>query len=101
MRIYVGGLSFRTTESELNDFFAPYNPESVRIITDRETGDSRGFGFVEIADSAMANKAISEKNGVEFGGRTLQVNEARAREERGGGGRGPGGGGRTGGGRRW
>jgi RNA recognition motif-containing protein len=83
MRIYVGGLSFQTSESQLADFFAAYSPQSVRIITDRETGESRGFGFVEIADAALANRAIAAVNGTELGGRTLQVNEARERADRG------------------
>ena len=99
MRIYVGSLSFRTTESALADLFAPYNPQSVRIITDRETGQSRGFGFVDIEDTEMANKAISATNGVDLDGRTLQVNQARERDDRGGGGGGRGGGGGGGGGR--
>ncbi|MCA9821947.1 MAG: RNA-binding protein [Dehalococcoidia bacterium] len=99
MRIFVGQLSYSTTEQSLGTIFAPYNPESVRIITDRDTGQSRGFGFVEIADTETANKAIRELNGQMLDGRGLQINEARAREDR------PaprgGGGGGGGGGRRW
>jgi RNA recognition motif-containing protein len=82
MRIYVGGLAFATSEQELKDVFAPYTPQSVRIITDRETGESRGFGFVEITDAGVAKKAIAELNGTSLGGRSLQVNEARERESR-------------------
>ena len=75
-KIYVGNLAFQTTENDLNDLFAPYGSiESVTIITDRETGRSKGFGFVAM-DDAPADKAISELNGREHGGRTLTVNEA-------------------------
>jgi cold-inducible RNA-binding protein len=84
MRIYVGRLAFSTSEQELKDLFAPYSPGSVRIITDRETGESRGFGFVEIADATAAKKAITNLNGTELGGRALQINEARERDDRGG-----------------
>ena len=77
-KIYVGNLSFQTTESDINQAFAGYGPvESVSIITDRDTGRSKGFGFVEMADQADANKAISALNGTEMGGRSLTVNEAR------------------------
>ena len=77
-KIYVGNLSFQTTESDITQAFSGFGPvESVSIITDRETGRSKGFGFVEMADQADANKAISALNGTEMGGRSLTVNEAR------------------------
>jgi len=77
-KIYVGNLSFQTTETEITQAFSGFGPvESVSIITDRETGRSKGFGFVEMADQADANKAISALNGTEMGGRSLTVNEAR------------------------
>ena len=108
-RLYVGNLSFHTTEDQLRDLFTPYGQiDSVSLVTDRGTGQSRGFGFVEVADNAAADKAIAELNGRDVDGRNLTVNEARPREERGGGG-GRGGrggdrggrGGRGGGGGRW
>ena len=77
-KIYVGNLSFQTTETEITQAFSGFGPvESVSIITDRDTGRSKGFGFVEMADQADANKAISALNGTEMGGRSLTVNEAR------------------------
>jgi RNA recognition motif-containing protein len=83
MNLYVGNLSFETTESKLRDVFSEYGTvTSARIITDRETGRSRGFGFVEIEDDAAALKAVTEMNGAELDGRTLTVNEARPREPR-------------------
>ena len=76
-KIYVGNLSFQTTETDLNDLFTPYGAvESVSIITDRDTGRSKGFGFVAMNDE-NADKAISELNGTEHNGRALTVNEAR------------------------
>ena len=96
-KIYVGNLSWSATEAELTDLFGAYGAvQSVAIITDRETGRSRGFGFVEL-DDGDADRAISELNGRDFGGRALRVNEAQERQ-RGGGGGGGGGGGRGGGG---
>ncbi len=94
-RIYVGNLSYQTTENDLSDLFAQCGQvESVNIITDRDTGRSKGFAFVEMANDD-AEKAIAQLNGTEIGGRALTVNEARPREERsGGGGRGGYGGGR-------
>lgn len=90
MKLYVGNLSYSTTEDELRDAFAAYgNPDSVKIIMDRDSGRSKGFGFVEFADDQAAKAAMSALNGKEFGGRSLTVNEARPREE-GGGGRGRG-----------
>lgn len=102
-KLYVGNLSFDTTEDELRELFSQAGTvNSVSIITDRNTGRSRGFGFVEMATAAEAQKAISTLNGQMLRDRELRVNEARAREERGGGTfrGGPRGGGRGGGGRR-
>ncbi len=97
-KLYVGNLSYSTTESELTELFAQAGTvKSVALITDRETGRSRGFGFVEMATQEEAQKAISMFNGNQLGDRALTVNFARPREERGGGGfesRGGGGGGR-------
>jgi RNA recognition motif-containing protein len=77
-KIYVGNLSFQTTETEITQAFSGFGPvESVSIITDRDTGRSKGFGFVEMADQADASKAIHALNGTELGGRSLTVNEAR------------------------
>ena len=96
-KIYVGGLPYSTTEQQLSDLFAVHGAvASARIITDKFTGQSRGFGFVEMASEDEAKTAINALNGTQFGGRTLTVNEARPQEPRsGGGGRGGmGGGGR-------
>src|SRR5262249_14152028 len=85
MNIFVGNLNWETTEDELEQWFAPYGTvERVRIMTDRVTGRSRGFGFVEMPDDAEAQAAIEGLNGTALGGRALTVNEARAREDRGG-----------------
>ena len=90
-KVYVGGLPYSTTDQQLNDLFAQYGAvASARIITDKFTGQSRGFGFVEMTTDGDAQKAITALNGTQFGGRTLTVNEARPQEPRGGG-RGPGG----------
>jgi RNA recognition motif-containing protein len=90
MRIFVGNLAFTTTEDELSQLFESYGiVDRVQIITDRETGRSRGFGFVEMPDTAEATAAIAGLNGSSLGGRPLTVNEARQREERGGPGREP------------
>ena len=98
MNIYVGNMSFDMTEEELRQAFGEYGEvSSARIITDRETGRPRGFGFVEMSDDEAAKKAIEELNGKEVAGRTLTVNEARPKRYGGGGGgggRGGGGGGR-------
>ena len=97
MNIYVGNLSFDTTEQSLGDYFAQYGEVlSARVMTDRETGRPRGFGFIEMASREESQKAIDSLNGVEFMGRQLNINEARPREMTGGGGgnRGGGGGGR-------
>ncbi len=92
MKLYVGNLSFDTSESELRDMFAEHGQvTSCALVMDRETGRPRGFGFVEFADSGHANAAMSALNGKNVGGRDLTVNEAKAREPRSGGG---GGGGR-------
>ena len=102
MNIYVGNLSFDETEASLEAAFAAHGEvTSARIITDRETGRSRGFGFVEMSDQAQAQAAIAALNGTNQNGRDLTVNEARPREDRGGsrGGSGGGYGGGTGG--RW
>ena len=86
-KLYVGGLPFSTTDQSLLQLFAErgYKPVSARIITDRETGRSRGFGFVELGPGDDAAKAIAEFNGLNIEGRALQVNEARPQESRGGG----------------
>jgi RNA recognition motif-containing protein len=94
-RIYVGNLAFSTTESALSDHFSQAGTvESVRLITDRDTGRSKGFGFIEMSNDEEADRAISELNGKDLDGRNLTVNEARP-QERGTGGF--GGGGRRGG----
>jgi cold-inducible RNA-binding protein len=103
-KIYVGNLSYQTTENDLTGLFEQVGEvHSVSIITDRDTGRSKGFGFVEMGDDE-AEKAISQFNGTEVNGRALTVNEARPREERSGGRGGfggsrgaSGGGGRSGG----
>jgi cold-inducible RNA-binding protein len=92
MRLYVGNLPFDTTEDDLRELFS--NDGEVRdvsLVTDRDTGRSRGFGFVEFANDDDGRKAIDRLNGSDMGGRQLTVNEARPRTQRGGGG---GGGGR-------
>ena len=101
-KIYVGGLPYSTSETQLQDLFAQHGAvESVKVITDRYTGQSRGFGFVEMSSSEEANTAITALNGTQLEGRTLTVNEARPLEARSGGrGGGFGGGGGRGGGKR-
>jgi RNA recognition motif-containing protein len=102
-KLYVGNLPYSATDASLSDAFAECGTvESSRIITDRETGRSKGFGFVEMATEAEAQKAISMLNGADWQGRALTVNEAKpmAPREGGGGGRGFGGGGGGGGGSR-
>ena len=98
-KLYVGGLPYSTTDEILLQLFAEkgYKPVSARIITDRETGRSRGFGFVELGPGDDAAKAIGEFNGLNIEGRALQVNEARPQESRGGGDRSAGGRGFSGG----
>jgi len=98
-KLFVGNLSFRTTQEELHDVFAPFGTvESVSIINDRETGQPRGFAFVEMANAGEAEQAIAALNGTELGGRAINVNEARPRPEGGGSRGGFGGGGNRGGG---
>ncbi len=93
LNIYVGNLPFSATESEIEALFGEFGQvERVSLISDRETGRPRGFGFVEMVDDQEGRTAIEGVNGVELGGRTLTVNEARPREPRGGGGGGGGGG---------
>ncbi len=83
MNIYVGNLPYRMTEDELREAFAAYGEvTSARVITDRESGRSKGFGFVEMSDNSDAQTAIDELNGKEMQGRPLRVNEARPRENR-------------------
>ncbi len=87
--IFVGNLSFNTSEDELRQLFEAYGQEErVSILTDRDTGRSRGFGFVEMSNSEEGEKAIAGLNGSQVGGRTINVNEARPKAERAGGGRG-------------
>ena len=98
--IFVGNLSYQTTETELETAFSAYGAvERVSIVRDRESGQPRGFAFVEMTDSAAAQNAINGLNGKQMNGRALNVNEARAREPRSGGG--GGGGGRGRGNSRW
>ena len=99
-KLYVGNLSFRVSSDDLHEHFAQAGTvESAKIVEDRDTGRSRGFGFVEMATAEDAAAAIEQFNGQEYDGRNLVVNEARPREESGGGGGGRGGYGGGGGGR--
>ena len=83
IKLFVGGLPYATTDAELQEIFAPIGEiVSARVITDRETGRSRGFGFVEMADDALAQKAIEQLDGSQVGGRSILVSMARPREER-------------------
>jgi RNA recognition motif-containing protein len=107
-KLYVGNLSYNTGDQELREAFAPYGSvQSASVVIDRDSGQSRGFGFVEYGSSAEAQQAVDAMNGMLVDGRTLNVNIARPREEgRGGGGGGGGGGGRPqrrdgGGSKRW
>jgi len=98
-KLYVGSLPYSTTEQQLTELFAPHGTvQSAKVISDRYTGQSRGFGFVEMATNEEAQKAITALNGTPLGGRTLVVNEARPQEKRPYGGGGGGGGDR---GDRW
>ena len=99
-KLYVGNLSFQTTNQDLQDLFSLAGTvESAQIIEDRDTGRSKGFAFVEMSTNEEAASAIDQFNGKDVGGRMLKVNEAKPRENRsGGGGRGFGGGGNRGGG---
>lgn len=96
-KLYVGNLSYSVTDQELQEMFSAHGTvESAQVITDRETGRSKGFGFVEMSTDEEAQTAIAALNGQENGGRALTVNEARPKEDRGGR---PGGGGGSRGGR--
>ena len=100
-KLYVGNLAYTVTDSELQQMFEPHgNVQSAQVIIDRDTGRSKGFGFVEMGSDEEAQAAISAMHGAELGGRTLTVNEARPKPDagRGGGGGGGGYGGRGGGG---
>ena len=98
MKLYVGNLPFGTTEADLHDLFSQAGAvESARIVTDRDTGRSRGFGFVEFATKEEGEAAVAQFHGYQLNGRALTVNEAKPQEPRGGGGRGGYGGGRGGG----
>jgi RNA recognition motif-containing protein len=102
IKLYVGNLSFNTTSEDLREYFSQAgNVESASVVEDRDTGRSRGFGFVEMSSREEGEAAIQQFNGKDFGGRNLTVNEARPREDRGfgggGGNRGGGGGGGRGG----
>jgi RNA recognition motif-containing protein len=103
--IFVGNLSFQTTQEELHAAFANYGTvERVNIVTDRDSGQPRGFAFVEMTDRAAAEAAIAKLNGTDLNGRTMNVNEARPKPQGGAGGggnRGGGGSGRGRGGSRW
>jgi len=95
MKLYVGNLAFQTSSEELQSLFAQAGTvESVSLIEDRETGRSRGFGFVEMSTKEEGAAAIAQFNGKDLGGRALNVNEAKPREDRGGGGGGRNGGSR-------
>ena len=83
MNIYVGNLSYSLSESELRDAFADFGEvSSVKVLMDRETGRSRGFGFVEMPNQSEGEAAIAQLNGKELSGRALRVNEARPKERR-------------------
>lgn len=116
MKLYVGNLAFQTSSYDLEELFASHGSvQSANVVEDRETGRSRGFGFVEMSSKEEGESAIAELNGKDFNGRNLTVNEAKPREDRGGnrgggfgggrgGNRGGGGGNRGGGfggGKRW
>ncbi len=91
-KLYVGGLPYSVTEDKLQEIFSAHGTvESARVITDRFTGRSRGFGFVEMSSEEEAQTAIDSLNGSDLDGRSLTVNEARPQEDRGGGGGGGGG----------
>jgi RNA recognition motif-containing protein len=88
MDIYVGNLPFTSTEEDVMDLFAQFGPvDRVKLITDRETGRPRGFGFVTLADESKVNEVVEALDGQDFQGRTLRVNASKPREQRGGDGR--------------
>ncbi len=92
-RLYVGGLPYSVTDDQLEQIFSAHGTvESAKVITDKFTDNSRGFGFVEMSSDQEAQKAVQAVNGMQLEGRTLTVNEAKPREERSRGGRGDGGG---------
>ncbi len=94
-KLYVGGLPYSVTDDRLQEIFTPHGTvESARVITDRMTGRSRGFGFVEMSSQSEAEEATKNLNGTDLEGRSLTVNEAKPQQERSGGGGGRGGGGR-------
>jgi RNA recognition motif-containing protein len=96
-KLFVGNLTFATTSADLEALFGQVGTvESATVVTDRDSGRSRGFGFVEMGSQAEASQAISELNGRDVGGRQINVSEAKEREARSGGGGGGGGGGRGG-----
>jgi cold-inducible RNA-binding protein len=96
-KLYVGGLPYSVTEGRLEEVFSAHGTvQSAKVISDKFTGQSRGFGFVEMGSNDEAQKAIAALNGTQLDGRTLVVNEAKPMESRGGGGGGGGGGGRGG-----
>src|SRR5437763_3709552 len=98
-KLYVGNLTYTTTDADLERLFAPHGTvESAQVIMDRDTGRSKGFGFVEMKTDQEAQAAIAALSGQQMGGRSLTVNEAKPRENRGGGGGGGGRGGYGGGG---
>jgi len=87
-KLYVGGLPFSVSDAQLSELFSPHGTvESARVITDRMTGRSRGFGFVEMATQSEAEAAVENLNGTQLEGRSLTVNEAKQKEARGGNGR--------------
>lgn len=99
MKLYVGNLPFQTSSHDLEELFAGIGPvESASVLEDRETGRSRGFGFVEMSSKEDGERAINELNGKDFGGREIKVNEAKPREDRPRNNYGGGGGGNYGGG---
>ena len=99
IKLFVGNLPFSAGDADLEQMFRPYGDiMSVKVVTDRDTGRSRGFGFVEFSDRAQGEKAIKELNGQELNKRAITVNEAKPAERRGGGGGGGGGWGDRGGG---
>ena len=94
-KLYVGNLTYETTDSDLQNLFGPFGTvQSAQVIMDRDTGGSKGFGFVEMGNNNEAQTAMNAMNGKEFDGRALTVNEAKPREDRGGSRSGSGGGGK-------